>query len=391
MSEEIQSAHFGVSKNQFTLHTGVIYLQGNSPVSFCTISPSLSHDPGAIWALLKPIIEYAKERCQMARAIHFFSDGPSTQYCQKKNFYLFNKIIGQSIFDYGTWSFFEAAHGKGPADGVGGAVKRKLDKLVAYKHDIPSAEAAYFLLKSQETEVKIFYIPEEDITAIQNTIPNDLISLPGTIRVHQIITQNCDGSIFYSDKTVTKKRSAKDPENQSGKSGIKKSGKRKRNTDSTDTELDSDVTYAETSESEGYKISEDLSSEDERKCTDVHAIKEKLKTEQKKENMIVDREIIETEERKITISRKMKEKENRRLVLHEPNRSLITSCNTNIKILSDIEVVNVLDEKTGQFIIKANKNVVDASSKYGKVSKVGNFVLAKFYTKHSKKNIDMSV
>ncbi|CAK1593400.1 unnamed protein product [Parnassius mnemosyne] len=288
MSEEIQSAHFGASKNQFTLHTGVIYLQGNSPISFCTISPSLSHDPGAIWAHLKPIIEYAKERCQMARVIHFFSDGPLTQYRQKKNFYLFNKIIGESIFDYGTRSFFEAAYGKGLADGVGGAVKRKLDQLVAYKHDIPSAEAAYDLLKKQETEVKIFYVPEKDITAIQKTIPDNLIPLTGTIQVHQIITQNCDGSIFYSDETVTKKRPAKDPENRNN------SGKRKRNTDSTDTEVDSDVTYAETSESEGYEISEDLSSEDERKCTEVYDNKEKLKTEQKsKENMFVDREITE--------------------------------------------------------------------------------------------------
>lgn len=30
MSEEIQSAHFGASKNHFTLHTGVIYLGHDS-------------------------------------------------------------------------------------------------------------------------------------------------------------------------------------------------------------------------------------------------------------------------------------------------------------------------------------------------------------------------
>ncbi|CAG4946448.1 unnamed protein product [Parnassius apollo] len=108
-----------------------------------------------------------------------------------------------------------------------------------------------------------------------------------------------------ADYEVTKKyrmksnfslKLAKDPENRNN------SGKRKRNTDSTDTEVDSDVTYAETSECEGYEISEDLSSEDERKCTEVHDNKEKLKTEQKstrKKNMFVDREITEMEERKI--------------------------------------------------------------------------------------------
>lgn len=269
--------------------------------------------------------------------------------------------------------------------------------MVAYKHDIPSAEVAYALLKSQETEVKIFYIPEEDITDIQNTIPDNLIPLPGTIQVHQIVTQNCDGSIFYRDvscfcgsnnkglckcvnlkkhqligkkKTITKKRPAKIPENRN------KSAKRKRNTDSTDTELDSDVTYAETSESEGYQISED-SSEDARKHTEVHIIKEKLNTEQKnKKNMIVDREITKTEEKEKTISSNMEEKENQKHELYDKNRNLTTSRTTRIKILSDIELVNALDETTGEFVLlKAN----------AELPKVGNFVLVKFYTKQSKK------
>lgn len=77
-----------------------------------------------------------------------------------------------------------------------------MDELVAYGHDIPSVETAYELLKSQETSVKIFYVPEEDITAIQNTIPENLVPLPGTIQVHQIITNKNVGSIFYRCKLL---------------------------------------------------------------------------------------------------------------------------------------------------------------------------------------------
>lgn len=401
LSEEIQSAHFGASKNQFSLHTGVIYLKGSGQTSFCTISPSICHDPGAIWAHLTPIIAFAKEKCLTARVIHFFSDGPSTQYRQKKNFYLFNKFICESVFDYGTWSFFEAAHGKGPADGVGGAIKRRLDKLVAYKHDIPSAETAYTLLTSQETEVKIFYIPIEDITKIQNTILDDLIPLPGTVKVHQVIVHNCDESILYRDvscfcdfnnrglckcyylkkhqlirrkEIVTKKRSAKDYAKRN------KSSKKKDNMDSTDTELDSDVTYAETSESEEYNISED-SSEGEKIYIEVPGIKEKLKVKQiKKEN--TDREITKSEEMIKANSRNIKEKEN---IILESTHHLKTTRNTNINILNDIEVVNVLDEKTGQFILKRRINEADTRSKVDEAPKTGNFVLVKFYTKHSRK------
>lgn len=53
--------------------------------------------------------------------VHFFSDGPTTQYRQKKNFYLFSQIHDYG-FIHATWSYFEAAHGKGAADGVGGAI-----------------------------------------------------------------------------------------------------------------------------------------------------------------------------------------------------------------------------------------------------------------------------
>lgn len=47
------------------------------------------------------------------------------------------------LFDYGfermTWSFFEAGHGKGPADGVGGFLKITADIIVAKGQDIADA------------------------------------------------------------------------------------------------------------------------------------------------------------------------------------------------------------------------------------------------------------
>ena len=35
-----------------------------------------------------------------------------------------------------TWNFLEASHGKGPAAGVGGAIKRQADSFVAEGRDI---------------------------------------------------------------------------------------------------------------------------------------------------------------------------------------------------------------------------------------------------------------
>ncbi|KAK5649064.1 hypothetical protein RI129_003956 [Pyrocoelia pectoralis] len=56
-SSEAQSVHFGASRQQITLHTGVAY-KTNSLQSFCTVSSSLRHDAKAIAAHLIPVIQH---------------------------------------------------------------------------------------------------------------------------------------------------------------------------------------------------------------------------------------------------------------------------------------------------------------------------------------------
>lgn len=155
LSKEIQSFHFGASRNQVTLHTGVLYVKENI-ISFASISQYQDHSPAAIWAHLNPILELLKEQFPQVKIIHFFSDGPSTQYLQKKNFYLLSTILLDLEFT-GTWSYFESSHGKAAADGVGGTLKRRANEFVAYGGDIPDAETFYSVLKEDRDKV-IFYI-----------------------------------------------------------------------------------------------------------------------------------------------------------------------------------------------------------------------------------------
>lgn len=189
-NKEVQAMHFGSSKNQITLHTGVFYLKDTQkPVSFCSISPDNSHNPEAIWAHLDPIIKYIKLRYLGVDFI--FSptrDGPTSQYRQKKNFYLLSNNIFEYGFNNATWSFFEASHGKGAAaDGIGEAVKRTLDFKVAHGMDIPDAETAYDVLKNIETVVKIFYVGAENIRLLHSNIVTKLTPLQKTMKVHQVV------------------------------------------------------------------------------------------------------------------------------------------------------------------------------------------------------------
>ena len=87
LSAEIQPFHFGSSRSQVTLHTGLIYLADKTkPTSFCSISPANDHGPPAIWAHLQPVIDMIKERSAQINVMHIFSDGPSSQYRQKRIF-----------------------------------------------------------------------------------------------------------------------------------------------------------------------------------------------------------------------------------------------------------------------------------------------------------------
>nr|CAI5839171.1 unnamed protein product [Callosobruchus analis] len=85
-SQEVQSYHFGGSRQQISLHTVVVYSrvpgQELKVQSFCTLSESLEHCPGAIWAHLYPLVKRLIDN--EIKVLHFLSDSPSTQYRNKK-------------------------------------------------------------------------------------------------------------------------------------------------------------------------------------------------------------------------------------------------------------------------------------------------------------------
>ena len=88
MASEIQSMHFGASKHQLYLYTGVYYIGTNqNQNTCCTVSENLNHGPAAIWTHLKPILKRIKDSNPEVSSVEIFSDGPTTQYRQKGNFY----------------------------------------------------------------------------------------------------------------------------------------------------------------------------------------------------------------------------------------------------------------------------------------------------------------
>ncbi|KAK0142235.1 hypothetical protein N1851_020066 [Merluccius polli] len=84
LSTEIQSFHFGGSRQQATIHTAVLYTVHGTRF-YATLSDCLRHDERAVWAHLEPILKELRETFPQITTLHILSDGPVTQYRNKNN------------------------------------------------------------------------------------------------------------------------------------------------------------------------------------------------------------------------------------------------------------------------------------------------------------------
>lgn len=93
-----------------------------------------------------------------------------------------------------TWNFLEAGHGKGPADGIGAAVKRRADDIIARGKDIPNARVLFDELMQRSTSTQLFYVEPDAIEEMDVHIPAGLQTIRGTMNFHQVLFHCC---VFY--------------------------------------------------------------------------------------------------------------------------------------------------------------------------------------------------
>lgn len=183
---EVQAVHFGASREQYTLHTGMLYTLDFAQ-GFTTLSQSLRHDPVAILVHLKKILDFYFHQFPTVNKLHFQSDGPTTQYRNRKMFYLVSQYLPDYYpqIDQITYNFSEAGHGKGPADGIGGSLKKSADDEVKYGHDIPDFETLVSTLRTRVEAVHIDVVTKEEIENMDSVLPPQLKTFVGTMKVHQ--------------------------------------------------------------------------------------------------------------------------------------------------------------------------------------------------------------
>ncbi|XP_022078608.1 uncharacterized protein LOC127533326 [Acanthochromis polyacanthus] len=198
MNVEVQAFHFGGSRQQATVHTCMVYTAENTK-AYATISNSLRHDERAVWAHLKPVFDEVLSNKKI-KTLHFMSDGPLTQYRNRKNFYLMSTLPFLRGIENITWNYSEKSHGKGAPDGVGGSVKRGADTFVLQGGDLQNPKDLFEFLKKSDSNVEFFWISEEDISLIDEAVPEELPVVKGTLAIHQVTASaTTPGKISFRD------------------------------------------------------------------------------------------------------------------------------------------------------------------------------------------------
>ena len=192
-SQEVQSLHFGGSRNQITLHTVVMYYKSKTNDStstlnrsLCTLSENPRHDPVAICTHLEPIITEIKKCIPSLSKIHFLSDGPSMQYRNRKMFFLAGTFLSKVLQVKSLhWHFSERGHGKRAPNGIGGCIKRLADNLVAQGKDIDNINKLLPEIK-MNSNIDVYMIETKDIEKFESNLPKIIVAFKGTLKVHEV-------------------------------------------------------------------------------------------------------------------------------------------------------------------------------------------------------------
>lgn len=122
-----------------------------------------------------------------------WSDGPASQF---KNKYVVEciKQLEKKHNLHLIWNYFATSHGKGPVDGIGGALKRLVrGKVMKRKAIVLNAEQ--FASAAKDSKVKVVVVPTEEIDERARLLQLEECFLkapavPGVSKCHVIFWRN---------------------------------------------------------------------------------------------------------------------------------------------------------------------------------------------------------
>ena len=126
------------------------------------------------------------------RHVHYLTDSPTSQY---RNVSITTMLLKhESMFQLrADWLFFEAGHGKGPCDGVGGVSKRRADEAIKRKQVVGIDCAEDYFMWAQgdiSSTIKYIFVSSNDVSKAKEQMDGwQQHRVPNIMNVHSIMVQ----------------------------------------------------------------------------------------------------------------------------------------------------------------------------------------------------------
>lgn len=187
--DEIRSAYWNATN--VSLHPTVVYYRNEhgdmEHKNFVFVSDVINHNATAVLTIIDILIKELKTIFPNADLVHYWTDSPSSQY---RNRYIIH-AIGRHEECYGLrarQNYFEAGHGKGPCDGIGGTAKRQAaDAIKQGKVSIQDASDFYaWGVQNQKSITYRFYSLREYEQMAEVLSRRKPIAIQGTMKLHAV-------------------------------------------------------------------------------------------------------------------------------------------------------------------------------------------------------------
>ncbi|XP_034237312.1 uncharacterized protein LOC117642836 [Thrips palmi] len=168
IQDSVQGHYF--NNDQATIHPFVTYYKKEGELkvlSFVIISDHMKHGTTAFYAFQKKHVEFLRTHIPNLKKMHYFSDGAASQY--KNVFNMINLSYHEQDF-FGIkaeWHFFATSHGKGPSDGVGGAIKRCAARASIQGTLISTPLEMYKWAKDAMPTMNVCYVSTQEVIEAQ--------------------------------------------------------------------------------------------------------------------------------------------------------------------------------------------------------------------------------
>ena len=188
--DEIQTAYW--NQTSVTLHPMVVYYKEEGALkhkSIVAVSDELGHSAGTVCAFIEELIPEILKVKPNANKVHYWTDSPTSQY---RNRYIF-KLTAKHHQKYhmkAQWNYFEAGHGKGPCDGLGGTTKRMADEAIRQgKTIIQDARDFYrWAITSTMQGVNFIFVDKDMCQEQREEIQKDPIKpVKDSLKIHAVI------------------------------------------------------------------------------------------------------------------------------------------------------------------------------------------------------------